>query len=87
VLDVVLGHGAHDDPAGELAPMCAELMADGGPQVISYVLGTENDPQVYSEQRAKLERVGCIVPETNARAAWAAGALVSRSPDLAEAGA
>ena len=52
LLDVVLGHGSHDDPAGQLAPVCAELMADGGPQVVAYVLGTEADPQVYSVQRA-----------------------------------
>ena len=31
LMDVVLGHGAHEDPAGQLAPVCAELTADGGP--------------------------------------------------------
>ena len=71
-------------PAGALAPVCAELMADGGPQVVAYVLGTEGDPQVYSRQRATLEEVGCLVPETNARAAYAAGALALRRPELAE---
>jgi FdrA protein len=86
LLDVVLGHGSHPDPAGQLAPVCAELMADGGPQVVAYVLGTEQDPQVYSRQRAALEQVGCIVPETNARAAYAAGAIARRRPELAEAG-
>jgi FdrA protein len=84
LLDVVLGHGSHADPAGALAPVCAELMADGGPQVVAYVLGTEGDPQVYSRQRATLEEVGCLVPETNARAAYAAGALALRRPELAE---
>lgn len=86
LLDVVLGHGSHEDPAGVIAPVAAELMADGGPQVVAYVLGTEGDPQVYSQQRATLERAGCIVPETNARAAYAAAALVLRRPELAEAG-
>ncbi len=86
LLDVVLGHGSHADPAGRLAPVCAELMADGGPQVVAYVLGTEGDPQVYSRQRAALEAVGCIVPETNARAAYAAGALALRRPELAQGG-
>ena len=87
LMDVVLGHGSHPDPAGQLAPVCAELMAGGGPQVVAYVLGTEGDPQVYSRQRATLEAVGCIVPETNARAAHATAALVLRRPELAEAGA
>ncbi|HEU0102164.1 MAG TPA: hypothetical protein VFR07_07555 [Mycobacteriales bacterium] len=82
LLDVVLGHGSHEDPAGQLAPLCAELMADGGPQVVAYVLGTEQDPQVYSRQRAVLEAVGCIVPETNARAAHVAAALALRRPEL-----
>ena len=87
LMDVVLGHGSHPDPAGQLAPVCAELMAGGGPQVVAYVLGTEGDPQVYSRQRATLEAVGCIVPETNARGAHAAAALVLRRPELAEASA
>ena len=85
LLDVVLGHGASEDPAGQLAPVCAELSADGGPVVVAYLLGTEADPQSYSRQRAVLEEAGCLVPETNARAAYAAAALVLRRPELAEA--
>jgi FdrA protein len=86
LLDVVLGHGSHPDPAGQLAPVCAELMADGGAQVVAYVLGTEADPQVYSRQRRTLEEAGCLVPESNARAAYAACALALRKPELAERG-
>ena len=86
LIDVVLGHGSHGDPAGQLAPVCADLMADGGPQVVAYVLGTEGDPQVYSRQRAILEEAGCLVPETNARAAYTACALALRKPELAERG-
>lgn len=86
LLDVVLGHGSHVDPAGQLAPLCAELMADGGPQVVAYVLGTEQDPQVCSRQRSVLRDAGCLVPETNARAAHAAAALALRQPDLVVSG-
>jgi FdrA protein len=86
LLDVVLGHGSHPDPAGQLAPVCAELMADDGAQVVAYVLGTEADPQVYSRQRRTLEEAGCLVPESNARAAYAACALALRKPELAERG-
>jgi FdrA protein len=83
ILDVVLGYGAHPDPAGELAPVCAEIMADGGPQVIVYVLGTDQDPQGYAEQKQAFSRVGCIVTETAARASLAAAALAARKPELA----
>lgn len=86
LLDVVLGHGSHDDPAGQLAPLCAELMADGGPQVVAYVLGTEQDPQSYSRQRTVLQAAGCIVPETNERAAHVAAALALRRPELVRTG-
>jgi FdrA protein len=75
LLDVVLGHGAHADPAGQLAPVCVEVMADGGPQVVAYLLGTEGDPQSYAAQRTALEKAGCLVPETNAQAARIAAAL------------
>jgi FdrA protein len=81
LIDVVLGHGSHADPAGELAPVCAEIMAGGeGPQVVAYVLGTEGDPQSFEAQRAKLRDVGCIVTETAARASLAAAAIATREP-------
>lgn len=82
LMDVVLGHGAHPDPAGQLAEACAALR-NAGVVVVAYLLGTEGDPQGYSRQREVLERAGCLVPETNARGAYAAAALVCRDPDLA----
>jgi FdrA protein len=86
MLDVVLGFGSHPDPAGVLAPVCAELMAGGGPQVVAYVLGASADPQDFQAQRRTLSDAGCIVPETSARGAYAAAALALRRPELAEAG-
>ncbi|MET0740200.1 MAG: protein FdrA [Candidatus Nanopelagicales bacterium] len=85
LLDVVLGYGGHSDPAGQLAPVCADLVADGIP-VVAYVLGTEGDPQGYSGQRATLEAAGCVVPATNARAACVAAAIALGRPELAAAG-
>jgi FdrA protein len=82
LLDVVLGHGSHHDPAGELVGVCDEIMADGGPLVVAHVLGSEDDPQGYAEQRAKLDAAGCLVTETAARAAYAAAAIASRNPEL-----
>jgi FdrA protein len=67
LLDVVLGHGAHPDPAGELAPVLAKLDAT----VIAHVCGTENDPQDVRRQEAMLREAGVIVAPTNAAAARA----------------
>ena len=84
VLDVVLGYGSHPDPAGELAPVCAGILADGGPCVVVYVLGTEQDPQGFDAQRQAFRDAGCVVTETAARASFAAAAIARREPELAE---
>ena len=81
ILDVVLGYGAHPDPAGALAPVCTQIMS-GGPQVVAYVLGTEQDPQHLQAQRERLIDAGCIVTETAARASLAAAALATGNAAL-----
>jgi FdrA protein len=82
-MDVVLGYGSHPDPAGVLAPVCARLMTGGGPQVVTYVLGTEGDPQDYASQVRSLVDAGCIVTETAARAALVAAGIAARKPEIA----
>ena len=67
LLDVVLGHGSHPDPAGELAPVLQEIDA----QVIAHVCGTPDDPQDARRQEATLREAGVIVAPTNAAAARA----------------
>jgi FdrA protein len=85
LLDVVLGHGAHPDPAGALAPICAEVSRrPDGPAIVVYVLGTDLDPQGYERQRRRLEEAGCLVAPSGARAALLAAALAARRPALAE---
>lgn len=84
ILDVVLGHGSNPDPAGALAPVCAEVMAGGGPQVVAYVLGTDGDPQGLTAQRDRLAEAGCLVTETAARASLAAAALATGQTALIE---
>ena len=81
LLDVVLGDGAHPDPATVLAPVAAEVVASGA-AVVAYVLGTGQDPQDFEQQRAAMRAAGCVVADTNARAALAAAALVNRDPAL-----
>jgi FdrA protein len=83
LLDVVLGYGSHQDPAGEIAGTCADVIA-GGAAVVAYVLGTRADPQGYDAQRAKLTDAGVIVTATAARAAHTAAAIAARQPGLAE---
>jgi FdrA protein len=67
LLDVVIGHGSHADPAGGLAPALAGL-ATRIP-VIAHVCGTEADPQIASKQEETLRNAGVIVAPTNAAAA------------------
>ncbi len=76
LLDVVIGYGAHADPAGVVAEV---LKGRKRPLVIASVTGTESDPQVYSMQVGALRRAGAIVARSNAEAArFAAIALQDR---------
>ena len=82
LLDVVLGHGSHPDPAGEIAATCADLVASGA-AVVAYVLGTRADPQDFDAQRRTLREAGAIVTQTSAQAARVAAAITAGRPDLA----
>ncbi len=77
LLDLVLGFGAHGDPAGLLA-LRLEGRPAAGPVVIASVTGTEDDPQPRSRQIATLERAGVLVAPTNAQAAALACALCAK---------
>jgi FdrA protein len=65
LLDVVLGFGAHPDPAGELAP----VIADVDKHVIVALCGAAGDPQGLDGQRERLEAAGAVVTRSNAHAA------------------
>ena len=62
LLDVVLGEGAHPDPAGELAPAIAAVKASR-PELtaICIVIGTDEDPQDTDAQIEKLTAAGALV--------------------------
>jgi FdrA protein len=77
LVDLVIGFGAHADPAGELAAALAGAPQER-PHVVASVTGTEGDPQVRSRQVAILERAGVIVAPSNADAADLALALSRR---------
>lgn len=72
LLDVVIGFGAHADPAGHLAQVITQHRTDQSPHLIASVTGTEADSQVRSAQIAKLEAAGVHVAPSNAEAVhWA----------------
>jgi FdrA protein len=67
LLDVVIGYGAHADPAGLLVDVLKKNK--NRKPVIASVTGTEGDPQVYSKQVKTLRAAGVIVAASNAAAA------------------
>jgi len=82
LLDVVIGHGSHADPAGQVAGACADVVASGA-AVVAYVLGTGGDPQGLERQRQTLREAGALVTGSSAQAARAAAAIAARRPALA----
>ena len=77
LLDLVLGLGAHEDPAGEAAK-AIERARESSPDVlfIGSVTGTEGDPQGLNAQRARLKEAGALVADTHLEACLAAAAAL-----------
>jgi FdrA protein len=75
LLDVVCGHGAHADPASELAPAVARVARSAA--VIARVCGTGADPQDASRQAATLRDAGALVAPSNAAAARLAARAIA----------
>jgi FdrA protein len=83
LMDVVLGHGSHADPASELVPPLAAIASrENAPVIVVYVCGTQGDPQGFDRQGQAFRDAGCIVAPTGARAALAAAAISRRDPSL-----
>jgi FdrA protein len=83
LLDVVLGHGAHPDPAAELAPAIADARrsaADDGRDlaVVVSLCGSTGDPQDRDAQARALSEAGACVFASNAEAARTATGLLAR---------
>ena len=73
LFDVVLGHGAHPDPAAEMAPAIAAARARAAKHkrriaFVGFVCGTAGDPQSLSRQEAALEKAGVLLAASNAAA-------------------
>lgn len=82
LLDVVIGYGSHDDPAGALGETIRAARAKAAAagrylSVVAHVCGTAQDPQGLEPQERKLREAGALVLPTNAEAARVAAAIVS----------
>lgn len=78
LLDVVIGWGAHSNPAAELASAIAQAKALAAKRgrhlaIVGFVCGTEADPQVLSQQESVLRKAGMVLAGNSANAAWLAG--------------
>ncbi len=80
LLDVVIGFGAHADPAGHLAHVLTAHRRPDDVRVIASVTGTDGDPQGRTAQAAKLEAAGVMVAPSNADAATLALACLGCFP-------
>lgn len=78
LLDIVLGWGCHQDPAGEviLALNRARDQYRRDLAAIASVCGTSEDPQNYEQQSRKLQENGVYVAQSNSAAARLAADLL-----------
>jgi FdrA protein len=81
LFDVVLGHGAHADPAGEIATSIDKARAiagAGGRKLIfvGFVCGTDLDPQNLARQVETLKSAGVVLEGSNAAASRRAASLI-----------
>ncbi|HEX2235539.1 MAG TPA: acyl-CoA synthetase FdrA [Actinomycetota bacterium] len=81
--DVVLGFGAHPDPAGDLAPLIEAARRERGAElaIIVSLCGTYADPQDLGAQAAALEAAGAVVTRSSAQAARRALVAIGASDD------
>jgi FdrA protein len=83
LFDVVLGHGAHPDPAPELALTLEEAKAlaraaGRSLALVGSVCGTAGDPQDLARQEASLREAGVLLAESNAQAVRLAARIAAR---------
>ena len=81
LLDVVLGYGAHPDPAAELAPAIVSARTEAEKagrhlEVIAVVVGTDEDPQDTAAQMEQLQAAGARIETRNDTAVRYAGRLL-----------
>jgi succinyl-CoA synthetase alpha subunit len=85
LLDVVLGYGAHPDPAAEMVPAIKKAQALAARKrrriaFVGFVCGTDGDPQDFARQEAALRDAGMVLAESNAQAVRIAAAIARGRP-------
>ena len=82
LLDVVLGYGAHPNPAEELSQAIKNIRLDH-PNIIwiASIIGTDGDPQNLSQSSDVLSQAGVILCDSNAQAARLAAFMVDNRTD------
>ncbi len=83
LLDVVLGYGSHEDPAGAMVTILKEakertLERGGYLSILASITGTEADFQNMEEQREKLQSIGCVVMPSNFQASLLAKKIIEK---------
>lgn len=81
LLDIVLGYGAHPNPASELSPAIAQARAlaqEAGRylEIVAVVTGTDQDPQNMEAQIQQLAEAGARVETSNEAAVRYVGQLL-----------
>jgi len=83
LLDVVLGYGAHPDPAAEMVPAIRKAQAAARKKrrtlaIVGFVCGTGDDPQGLERQERALREAGVLLATSSARAARLAASIVGK---------
>src|SRR5579863_6628715 len=86
LLDVVIGYGAHADPASEIAPVVREAISEAWASgrrltVVGFVCGTPADPQSLAAQEARLREAGVVLTQSNAQAVRLAARIAKGALD------
>jgi hypothetical protein len=86
LLDVVLGYGAHPDPATPIAAAIEKARARATKQrrrisFVGFICGTDGDPQGYARQEATLRAAGMVLADSNAQAVRVAAAIARRAQE------
>ena len=80
LLDMVIGYGAHEDPAGNLCEfLSSRAWRQQDTVLIASVTGTDADRQNRSQQMEKLRQMGVVVAPCNVDAAELALACLGNS--------
>lgn len=83
LLDVVLGHGSHADPAAEIVPVIEAARSRAAKKkrriaFVGFVCGTNADPQDLARQESALQKAGMLLASSNAQAVMLAAGIAAR---------